>query len=92
VLLSAELELLSPIKAIGTLDRLEELRDLFRCRLVMLPIFRERVIGSMKTKATFQEAATRLFALLVFVRVAKIENRNHLSALLFHAFFAPSSL
>ena len=77
MLLSAELELLSPIKAIGTLDRLEELRDLFRCRLVMLPIFRARVIGSMKTIATFQEAATRLFTVLVLVRVAKIENRDH---------------
>ena len=77
MLLSTELELLSPIKAIGTLDRLEEFRDLFRCRLVMLPIFRERVIGSMKTKATFQEAATRLFTVLVLVRVAKIENRDH---------------
>lgn len=77
MLLSAELELLRPIKAIGTLDRLEELRDLFRCRLVMLPIFRARVIGSMKTIATFQEAATRLFTVLVFVRVAKIENSNH---------------
>lgn len=92
MLLSAELELLRPVEPVRALDRLEELRDLFRCRLVMLPIFRERVIGSMKTKATFQEAATRLFTLLVFVRVAKIENRDHLSALLFHAFFAPSSL
>ena len=77
MLLSAELVLLRPVEPVRALDRLEELRDLFRCRLVMFPIFRVRVIGSMKTVATFQEATTRLFTVLVLVRVAKIENSNH---------------